>query len=132
MAGWFFRISQSIGGQFLLGTRRLKTAVKLEVPTSLAEIIIPLLLVRPFGLLGFAVGTALPRIVAGSVIQPIVINRLLGVRWGDYLLSVWLRPVLVGIALACLIFVSQDLLPVSNWSGLLVQGAVAAALAGGR
>ena len=51
-----------------------------------------LILVGDYGLIGVALGTAIPLFVVKMVIQPIYTCRLIGVRWQDYFTGVILYP----------------------------------------
>ena len=128
ISGIFFRMLQSMARQVLLGTRELAFLTWINVAEAVANLAISLLLVRRFGLLGVALGTAAPMWICHGIIMPIYMVRRYQIGWKIYARAI-VRPVVFTIALfglLCGIAVSQ-FYPVS-WVQLLVSAAAASAV----
>ena len=54
-----------------------KAYAALNISEAVVNLVLSLLLARPFGMLGVAVGTLIPSIIFRGIIQPIVIERVL-------------------------------------------------------
>ncbi len=73
----FIETSQATSVNALYASLHQKAYAALNISEAVANLILSLLLVRPYGMIGVAVGTLIPSIVFRGVIQPIVIDRLL-------------------------------------------------------
>lgn len=99
VTGLFCRTIQSMAWQVLMGTRELAFLTWLNVGEAVANLAISLLLVRPYGLMGVAAGTAIPMWICYGLIMPVFMVHRYEIRWRDYIQSV-VRPV----AFTCLVF----------------------------
>lgn len=68
----------------LYATSNQKTYAKINISEAVANGILSLLLARPFGMLGVAIGTLVPSIVVRVFIQPWIIEQKLGILARDY------------------------------------------------
>lgn len=62
---------------------------------GIANLILSIMLVVPFGIYGVALGTAIPALVTKLIIQPIYCCRILQISWGQYMFNVLVKPLLV-------------------------------------
>jgi O-antigen/teichoic acid export membrane protein len=100
----FLETSQSTSVNALYASLHQKAYAALNISEAVANLILSIALVRPFGMLGVAVGTLIPSIVFRGIIQPIVVERYLhitvretallnlrtGVRCAAFLVVPWL------------------------------------------
>ncbi len=73
----FLETSQATSVNALYASLHQKAYAALNISEALANLVLSLLLARPFGMLGVAIGTLIPSIVFRGIIQPIVVERLL-------------------------------------------------------
>ncbi|MGA2092324.1 MAG: oligosaccharide flippase family protein [Sedimentisphaerales bacterium] len=64
---------------------------------GLANLVLSLLLVTKFGMVGVALGTAIPAVVTKILIQPAYCSRIFGIRFGEYLWFALIGPILVAV-----------------------------------
>jgi O-antigen/teichoic acid export membrane protein len=100
-------LSQSISARILYGIGRLRWYARATMAEALANLLLSVLLVKPLGIEGVALGTTLPHLLF-NVAVAIAVCRLLGTGMGSYLRQAWLRPLGVASVLAggwwCLAF----------------------------
>lgn len=100
----FLETSQSTSVNALYASLHHKAYAVLNVGEAVCNLVLSILLARPFGMVGVAVGTLIPSIIFRGIIQPIVVERLLhismretallylrtGTRCGTFLIVPWL------------------------------------------
>src|SRR5262249_16450062 len=86
---------------------------------GISNLLISLILVRPYGLIGVAVGTLIPAILFQGFIQPIVVCRSLQISLRAYCTNVLLKPALLLITLAPLFFVARLVMPSGDWASFV-------------
>jgi len=69
--------------------RGLSIAVALE---AFANLGLSVLLIKPFGIVGVALGTAIPAMIVNLVFMPRYVERLLGIPSLEFVTRVWLWP----------------------------------------
>jgi len=79
------------------GMAKHKTLSLIYLTEALANLILSLILVRPYGMIGVALGTALTSTFSSLIAQPIYVCRVLSLGLGDYYRKAFL-PVLLGTA----------------------------------
>jgi O-antigen/teichoic acid export membrane protein len=124
-------MAQSICGRVLYGVGRLRWFSRAVLIEALANLVISVLLARPFGIEGVAFGTALPNLIANLAVA-IYVCRVLGIGVGTYFRVAFLKPLLLAAALAAFWLAAVCWAEPADWAGLLVTGGVglAAYLAG--
>lgn len=73
----FLETSQSTSVNALYASLHHKAYAVLNISEAIANLILSLVLVRPYGMIGVAVGTLIPSIVFRGIVQPIVVERIL-------------------------------------------------------
>ena len=73
----FLETSQATSVNALYASLHHKIYAALNVSEAIANLILSILLARPFGMIGVAVGTLIPSIVFRAIVQPIVVERVL-------------------------------------------------------
>jgi O-antigen/teichoic acid export membrane protein len=89
-------MSQSVSARILFGTGRLGWFSGATVLEAITNLILSVALVRPFGIVGVAIGTAVPNIVLNLALAQ-HICRCTKVRIATYGLHAWLPPLLVAL-----------------------------------
>jgi O-antigen/teichoic acid export membrane protein len=82
----FLDLWQSTAVNALYATLHQKTYAKINIGEAAANGVLSILLARPFGMLGVAIGTLIPSIVVRVFIQPWIIESKLEIRARDYYL----------------------------------------------
>jgi O-antigen/teichoic acid export membrane protein len=73
----FLETSQSTSVNALYASLHQKAYAVLNISEAVCTLVLSLLFVRPFGMMGVAMGTLIPSIVFRGILQPIVVERLL-------------------------------------------------------
>ncbi len=73
----FIETSQATSVNALYASLNHKAYAALNICEAIANLVLSILLARPYGMVGVAVGTLIPSIVFRGIVQPIVIERLL-------------------------------------------------------
>jgi O-antigen/teichoic acid export membrane protein len=99
VTGLFFRTLQSMAWQVLMGSRELRFLTWINVAEAASNLSLSLLLVRPYGLLGVAAGTAIPMWICYGLVMPAYVVGKYEVGWRIYIQAV-VRPVVF----TCVVF----------------------------
>ena len=81
---------------------------------GVANIALSIFLVRKFGLIGSALGTAIPSLVTSAVVIPLYTLRVLEMSVREYVMKAYLRPVLCAVPVAAMAY-SFSLVAASSW-----------------
>ncbi len=73
----FLETSQATSVNALYASLHQKAYAALNISEAIANLILSILLARPYGMIGVAVGTLIPSIIFRGIIQPIVVQRIL-------------------------------------------------------
>lgn len=121
-------LAQATSGRILFGMGRHKTLAIVTLTEGIANVILSVLLVRPYGIVGDAMGTAIPLTLTMVLFLPTHICRVLGVRLFTFLQHTYTLPLAVCAPMAIvLFFMRQRSVPhnvVQLGTQLLVGGAV--------
>jgi O-antigen/teichoic acid export membrane protein len=118
--------------QVLYGVNRLKPLALVYLVEGLANLGLSLLLARPLGIVGVALGTAIPAFVAHAGVLPAIVARSRGLSWGRLTLATWPLPLAAGAITWSVLELLTDRTADYGWGALagyallalLVQGAV--------
>ena len=86
----FLETSQATSVNALYASLHQKAYAALNISEALANLVLSILLARPYGMIGVAVGTLIPSIIFRGIVQPIVVQRVLNIKIRDTAL-VYLR-----------------------------------------
>jgi O-antigen/teichoic acid export membrane protein len=89
---WLFGAGASVVASGMLGIGQHKRVVPFGLAEGLSNLALSIALVKPWGILGVAWGTAIPNMVISLFFWPLYIRRTIGIRLSDYAYSLWLRP----------------------------------------
>lgn len=90
-----FALAQAPGVTLLVALAKHRYLAVLTIPEALANLILSICLARSYGILGVAMGTALPMLVVKLIAQPMYTCKVTSVSIGQYY-----RAMLLGIVLA--------------------------------
>ncbi|MGQ0702391.1 MAG: oligosaccharide flippase family protein [Gemmatimonadales bacterium] len=93
----FFGASQAMLVVTLLGLSRHRILLPLFIGEGIANLALSVALARPYGVVGVALGTMIPRLIVTMVFGPRIAQRQLGVPIARFARDAWLRP---GLAMA--------------------------------
>ena len=116
-------LSQSIAARILYGTGEIKWFSRLAGCEALANLVLSLFLVSRFGILGVAIGTAVPSLLNSAFVIWLTCNYL-GLRVTEYLKSAFLVPCLASLLLIGLWTTAIIISPPSSWVALIVTGVI--------
>jgi O-antigen/teichoic acid export membrane protein len=117
-------ISQAPLGNILVGTGRHRLVAFTSLAEALANLGLSVILVRRFGLLGVAIGTAVPVFVANVFVLMPAVCRQLDVRVRDFVRAVAIAP-LIGSGVAALAaWTIRTAWPAQSLPGIVAEGAV--------
>jgi O-antigen/teichoic acid export membrane protein len=116
-------MAQSLCGRVLYGVGRLRWFARAALIEAAANLVLSVLLARPFGIEGVAFGTALPNVVANLAVMGYVC-RVLGIGVGTYFRRVFLKPLLLAGGLAAFWLTVVARAEPADWAGLIGTGGV--------
>lgn len=120
--------AQAAAQRALVGAGQHAGLVRILAFEAVANLGLSIVLVRPFGILGVAIGTAIPMAVTSIVFLPLLIARTLDVSVVLYLRRVLAGPALfaAAVAVTARIVVTRS---VASWAAFGMESAAVAALA---
>lgn len=83
--------------QVLYGVNRLQPLAFTYLAEGVANLALSLLLARPLGIVGVALGTAIPAFVVHALILPAHLARAWGLSWRQLTVSTWALPLAAGL-----------------------------------
>ena len=105
-------LAQSASGRTLWGLAKHRTWAWIVLAEGTANLILSIILVRPYGILGDAIGTAIPLACSMIFFLPAHLCRLLGIRITTYLGKAFLLPLLLcGPMIATLLLMQHWFVP---------------------
>ena len=116
-------ISQHIGGQMLIGLGKLRFPVYLSVGSAVMNVVLSIALVGPYGVLGVAMGTAVPLVIRRVILQ-FYYRTVFEVSMRRYYWQVWSRLAPLGVALGVSLLVQKWVFSPSGLPAILVLAAV--------
>lgn len=112
-------------GSFLLGTKGYTVISKVIVAEGIANVALSLLLIRPYGLIGVAIGTVIPMIIVRLFLIPAFAGRIAGISWFSFLRECW-SPAIPAVSVAAVLsfmlarwIPGTDLISVGSYVGLI-------------
>lgn len=92
-----FTLAQAASPRILFGMARHKPLAWITCMEAIANLILSVVLIRPFGVIGDALGTAIPLSCTGLFFLPRHLCRVLNVRVRTFLLEAYLLPLLLSL-----------------------------------
>lgn len=123
-------LAQSASGRTLWGLAKHQTWAWVVLAEGVANLILSVILVRPYGILGDAIGTAIPLACSMVFFLPQHLCRLLGIRLFTYLQHAFVLPLTLCIPLAAVLLGMRSWYVPHHLGPLLVQLAIAGVVYG--
>ena len=121
-------VAQGVGSKVLLGRRHIKPLAWLLMIEGTLNLVISVSLIHTWGLLGVAMGTAIPAVICRGIAQPIMVCSDLKIDAKQYLREILGPTVVVVGILTPLIAILHHYTVQGEWWNLLAQGMVAMSL----
>jgi len=126
----FTSMPQYISAMILVGMARHKKLAFVVMAEGIANLLLSIILIRRVGLIGVAWGTAIPHLLSTGVVIPILTLRALDMRWRDYFLRAFLRPLVAAAPSAALCFTFSRLVLRPAWAAFGLEVAAIACVSG--
>ncbi len=97
-------LSQFVVGAIFYGLGKVKVFAIGSLGAAVLNLVLSLILVKPYGIYGVAWGTTIPLALYTYGVQPIYICHLLKVRYIDYFRQSYLLPIIATIPFVLLVF----------------------------
>jgi len=119
----FVALSQGVSSAILYGMARHRLLAILTFAQAAAKLVLSIVLVQFCGIVGVALGTAVPRLLTSFVI-PLKVCRLVGVSPGAYVKNAVLAPVACAIPFAayCVVVQAVEIGSMARLLGLMSGG----------
>lgn len=121
-------LAQSASGRTLWGMAKHGTWAWVVLAEGTANLILSILLVRPYGILGDAIGTAIPLTCSMIFFLPRHLCRLLGIKIRTYLCRAFVLPILLCVPMIATLLLMQRWYIPHRIVPLLIQLAIAGAV----
>jgi O-antigen/teichoic acid export membrane protein len=118
-------LAQAASGRTLWGMAKHRTWAWVVLAEGASNLILSIILVRPYGILGDAIGTAIPLACSMILFLPRHMCRLLGIKLTTYLYRGFLLPLLLCIPVVMVLLLMQRWFVPHRLSQLLIQLAIA-------
>jgi O-antigen/teichoic acid export membrane protein len=117
LAAFVPRLIQSATHQYLFGANKQWYLSRLFVIEGIVNLIISLSLVKPFGLAGVAIGSALPSVISQGWFIPRFVSRDIGVSYYELFRDGQLRGLAMGVVVGVCGFLVQRFISPAHWPG---------------
>ena len=118
-------LAQSASGRTLWGMAKHRTWAWVVLAEGIANLILSIVLVRPYGIMGDAIGTAIPLTCSMILFLPLHLCRLLGIKLRTYLYRAFVLPIVLCIPLVAVLLLMQRWYVPHRLVPLLVQLVIA-------
>lgn len=123
-----FMLAQAASGRTLFGMAKHHTLAAVTFMEGVANVVLSIILVRRFGVLGDAVGTAVPLACTTLFFLPRHLCRVLNLRMRTYLSQAFLLPLALAMPLVAVLVLVRHWFVAHNFFQLAIQLAVASAV----
>lgn len=117
---------QLISYSLLLGLAKHKTYSYVSIGVSVCNLVLSIVLVQQYGLIGVAIGSAVPQILFHGVFVPYYTNKALGFSIWAYYLKTYLSVLLPTLILFVALFTLKSFYAPTGFLILLAEAALAA------
>jgi O-antigen/teichoic acid export membrane protein len=108
-------MSQYISALILVGMAKHKVLAYVTLLEGIANLVLSIVLVRKIGLIGVAWGTAIPHAITTTLVIPFYTLRTLEMRWSDYVVRGFVRPILAAVPAAGACYAFSILVVSPSW-----------------
>jgi len=121
-------LAQSASGRTLWGLAKHRTWAYVVLAEGASNLVLSVILVRPYGILGDAIGTAIPLTCSMIFFLPHHLCRLLNIKLGTYLQRAYVLPLVLCAPLVAALLLMQRWFVPHRLRELLVQLVIAGAV----
>jgi O-antigen/teichoic acid export membrane protein len=114
--------------QLLYGVGRMRVLGFVTLLEGVANLVLSLALVGPYGIVGVAIGTAIPGFLVHALVLPALVARPFGLSWARLTLAVWPRPLVCGALTWLILEQLTDHEATYGWPALFAYMGVAVAV----
>ena len=122
--------AQAVSGRVLFGMSKHRTWAWVTLIEGVCNLTLSILLVRPYGIIGDALGTAIPLTCSFVLFMPGHLCRLLGIRLRTYLREAFVLPFLITVPLVLVLLLMKKWFIPHTYRQLAVQLAIGGAVYG--
>jgi O-antigen/teichoic acid export membrane protein len=108
-------LAQAASTRILYGMAKHQALAWVTLMESIANLALSIVLIRPFGIVGDAAGTAIPLLCTTLFFMPRHLCRLLGVRIGTFLREAYTFPLLITIPMVATLILVQHWFVAHNY-----------------
>lgn len=123
------RLLHSISWQFLFATNTQRGLTILLMCEAVVNIVLSLLLVKPYGLVGLGIASLIPMVLSHLINVPLLIRKSVGASFRRYVTDGVARPLAGSVVIFLLGVWLRFSFPVVGWTELFLQGGILASLA---
>jgi O-antigen/teichoic acid export membrane protein len=123
-------LAQSASGRILWGMAKHRTLAWVVLAEGAVNAALSVMLVRPYGIVGDAIGTAIPLALTMLFFMPHHICRLLQIRLGTYVRQAFLLPLILCGPLVLVLWILRQKFTAHNYFQLAVELLICAAVYG--
>ena len=117
-------IPQTVKNSILYGISRHKIAFYVLGSEGLMNLILSLILVHKMGIIGVAIGTAIPQCIIYIVVYPLIFYRALNADVGEFYLNAGRSILYALILILPIAFIMSKLLTPDSWANLIIDGGI--------
>lgn len=110
--------SQATSGRVLMGTGRHRTMALVVLIEGIANLVLSIVLVRPYGLVGDALGTAIPLAITSIFFLPQYLCSTLDLSVLRFLRQAYLAPLLCSFPLVLTLEILKILFPIPSYPAI--------------
>src|SRR5208283_3166279 len=122
--------AQAVSGRVLFGMSKHRTWAWVTLIEGVCNLTLSILLVRPYGIIGDALGTAIPLTCSFLLFMPGHLCRLLGIRLRTYLREAFVLPLVITAPLVAVLLLMKKWYIPQTYRQLAVQLAIGGAVYG--
>lgn len=112
---------QYVSTLVLAGMARHKMLAYFAFAEGVANLALTILLIRKSGLMGVALGSAIPHAIATAVVVPAYTLRVVELSAREYIVKAWLRPLACGAILAPASYVLANFVNRPTWLAFAIE-----------
>lgn len=114
-------VSQHTSTQVLLGLAKHKIRAYTAICEAVANLLLTIVLVRKTGIMGPAIGTAIPMICVGVLVVPWYTCRVTGLSWPRLLTQALVKPISAALLFAFTLYGIVQWMPIKTWATLVID-----------
>lgn len=117
----FFSAPQYVFSSVLYGMSRHRVIALLRIAEAAANLLLSIVLVKTIGLVGIALGTAIPSAIVVMLVLPVIAGRTVGVGVLQFYENAYVRPILATVPFAAAAIWLADAHPAANLLAFFLQ-----------